>query len=532
MPHRPWTLTLLGLLLPLMGVGTGHAAPADSKVGDVRVTYVKPSTPLRVGANALAAPVGAPLPPGTRVVVLEVALPWLRVRADGAAGGEGWLRAYETVEPAALSATAPPPHLTGVPTGTITQQQVSAAGRQFSEQTERGHRVSRQDLARAYALVDRMEAETAAIDPYDVVAFIVDGNLGRRGRAYDRPGRVPPVPEESREPMDLGKVADALDRLDDLPGPLGGLLGGKKPKVPGDAKKAIRIVGAAAQAKRALDKMNEGFNTTQEYYLGRAVAAEAFAKFGVDRDERRRAYVRLAGEAVVRLSGRVPPNHGGYHFDVLDSPEVNAVSGPGGYVLLTRGAVDAARDEDELAGFIAHELAHVTLSHGTKMLRQGPRFQQGRKEFLDAIAKGLDESGVAPRMVSFFGDAVSEMSGRAVGHAYGRAYEFEADAEGTLLLHDVLYRASAIRDELRHLASTGQAHGGSSHAPPSERAAALERVLASLSGPASTPQSEAPRRERFASTTGRTPPAPPAPPPAPPPPPPAPPPPPPAPLPR
>lgn len=506
---RLLVLAAIATFVPATGA---HAAPTDSKVGDVRVAFAKAGTPVRADAQALAAPVGAPLPAGTSVTVLEVKLPWLKVRTAANPPVEGWLRAYETVEPSALAGSPPPPHLTGVPPGTITQQQVSAAGRQFSEQTERGYRVSRRDLDAAYALVDRMEAATAEMDTFEMISFVVDGNLGRRGRAYDRPNRLPPVPEESREPFDLGKVADVLDKVDDLPGPLGGLFGGKKPKVPGNVKKGLRIAGAVAQAQRALEKMNQGFNTTQEYYIGRAVAAQAIAKFGVDPDENRRRYVRFVGDAVVRLSDRVPANHGGYHFEVLNSAEVNAVSGPGGYVLITRGAVEAARDEEELAGFIAHELAHVTLGHGAKMMRQGPKFQQGRQEFLDAIAKGLDETGVAPRMVNFFGDSVGELSGRAVGHDYGPQYEFEADLEGTYLLYDVLYRASAIRDELRHLGETGQAHGGATHASPQVRAQALDRALAQLPSPPNMAAIEQPRAERFAVTMRRTPPPPPPPP--------------------
>jgi hypothetical protein len=216
--------------------------------------------------------------------------------------------------------------------------------------------------------------------------------------------------------------------------------------------------------------------------------------------------VRFVGDAIVRLSDRVPANHGGYHFDVLNSMEVNAVSGPGGYVLVTRGAVEACRDEEELAGIIAHELAHVTLSHGTKILRQGPKFQQGRQEFLDAIAKGLDETGVAPRMVNFFGDSVGELSGRAVGHDYGQAFEFEADLEGTYLLYDVLYRASAIRDELRHLGETGQATAARS-TPRRRSARRRSNALAPLQMPPNMAAIEQPRKERFAVTMRRTPPA-------------------------
>lgn len=506
---RPFAILLLAALLPLV---PAFAAPADTKVGDVRVTFSKTGTPIRAEAVVTGAPVGAPLPAGTACKVLEVKLPWIRVQVDGPPPREGWLRAYETVEPTALSGSPPPPHIEGVGAGTVTAREATAAGRQFSESTERDYRASRRDLAAAYAAVDQLEAETQRADPYETIAFIVDGNLGRRGRDYQRPPRLPPVPEESSEPFDLGSVVDLIDKVDDLPGPFGKIL--PKKRVPKDAKKIAKLVGLAAKSFRTLQKLEQGFNTTQEYYLGRAVAAQAIARYQLDPDPARQRYVRLVGDAVVRLSERVGANHGGYHFGVLASPEVNAVSGPGGYVLITRGAVDAARDEEELAGIIAHELAHVTLGHGAKMAQQSKAFQERRKAFADALQAGLADTEVPGRWVGFFGDTVGDMTGRAMGHDYGAAYEFEADTEGTYLLYDVLYRAAAIRDELLHLAQTGQAHGGRTHAPPQVRAQRLERVLASLALPPNMAELEVPRTQRFATTMGRTPPAPPAPPPS------------------
>lgn len=190
-------LAVVAVVVPASSL---FAAPTDSKVGDVRVTFAKAGTPIRADANALAAPVGAPLPAGTSVTLLEVKLPWIKVRTASNPPVEGWLKAYETVEPSALAGTPPPPHLTGVPPGTVTQQQVSAAGRQFSENTERGYRVSRRDLELGYRYVDRMEADTAALDMFEMISFVVDGNLGRRGRAYDRPARLPPSPRSRASP--------------------------------------------------------------------------------------------------------------------------------------------------------------------------------------------------------------------------------------------------------------------------------------------------------------------------------------------
>ena len=74
-------------------------------------------------------------------------------------------------------------------------------------------------------------------------------------------------------------------------------------------------------------------------------------------NDRARA-VAVVGAGLTRHSGRpeIP-----WRFGVLASDEVNAVSAPGGLVLVTRGALAAVRTEDALAGILAHEMAHVVL---------------------------------------------------------------------------------------------------------------------------------------------------------------------------
>jgi hypothetical protein len=63
-------------------------------------------------------------------------------------------------------------------------------------------------------------------------------------------------------------------------------------------------------------------------------------------------------------------------------------------------------------------------------------------------------------------------------HSYGQDLEFAADASGTYLLYEVLYDWTALRTFLGRMAQSGHAHGGSTHAPPASRAAALDPVLA------------------------------------------------------
>ncbi|MHC5009809.1 MAG: M48 family metalloprotease [Planctomycetota bacterium] len=493
MRSRPTITAALTLCVLFAGLGPAAASPRDAKPGDIRVVYGRQGTPLRGEADALAAPV-ATLPYGTKVRVQEVQLPWLRVgtiAAQGRPSVTGWLKAPETVEPEALAVNPAPATIPGG-TGGVTARDISAAGRQLDAATERGYRQGRPNLARAYPLVDRIEAASRSMDPGASVAFIMEGRLGRRGADYARPPLLPPSPAPSRR-----GGADAGDVIGRIGGGLVERLGGGSRG--GDiARSALEGLSGYVQ------QLNEKFTPEQEYYLGRAVAANAIAKYGLDPDEGRRTYVRLVGDAVVRLSTRIPSTFGGYHFDVLNTDEVNGISGPGGFVLLTRGAVEACATEDQLAAMISHELAHVSQKHGEKTLRQGRQF----KSFISgltqtgAAAAGANDSRLAAGLVKFFGEVVGEMSRTAMEHGYGRDAEFAADLEGTYLLVDVYYDPVALRDVLTALGTRPGAHGGATHASPAARAQALGPALGRYR-PFTDERAKTARATRFAARMGR-----------------------------
>jgi len=465
--HRlqsPFRLVLASLVL-LAAVRAADAGPYDARVGETRAVYKKPSTVLREQPNAMGKPVSA-LASGTQVRVLEVQQPWLRVQA---AQGTGWVMSGETVEPAALAANPAPVHTTAAAQA-VNQRDVSAAGRQFDAATERGYRTSRADLQQGYAAVDAMEAATQALDPAESVGFIVGGALGRPGQDYRLPARLPPEPPKAtRQPRQPR-------------GGIGGLLGGIGERLGGDTGRRIgEAAGELAQGYvEGVQQLRTKFTPEQEYYLGRAVAANAIAKYGLDSSPTRRAYVRQVGDALVRLSTRVPANFGGYHFDVLNSDEVNAISGPGGFILITRGAVNACRSEDELAAVLAHELAHVTQQHGEQVIRASKAQQSNFEGFARAIGKGtgISEERWGAELVKLFSGSVSELVRTASEHSYGSAYEFGADLESTYILVDVVYDHHALLEQLRVLAARPGGNAASAtHASPAMRAQQLQPTV-------------------------------------------------------
>jgi len=102
------------------------------------------------------------------------------------------------------------------------------------------------------------------------------------------------------------------------------------------------------------------FSEEQEMSLGDAVAAHIESSFQVIDDEEVIGYLGRLGQ---RLIAQVPATKFRFQFFVVDSYEVNAFTLPGGRIYVTRKLISFARNEDELAGVVAHELGHVLARH-------------------------------------------------------------------------------------------------------------------------------------------------------------------------
>ena len=95
-----------------------------------------------------------------------------------------------------MTGTPPPAHVDDAKAAKVSQQQVAAAGRQFTAETERRYQGQNQSLASAYARVDELERLTASNSAGDSIEFAMDGSIGRRGCDYVLPARLPPVVEK------------------------------------------------------------------------------------------------------------------------------------------------------------------------------------------------------------------------------------------------------------------------------------------------------------------------------------------------
>ena len=191
-----------------------------------------------------------------------------------------------------------------------------------------------------------------------------------------------------------------------------------------------------------------GMSPEDEKRIGRDKHPKILEQFGGaygDPDLAR--YVNSIGQFVAAASDAPEV---GYTFTVIDSPIVNAFAVPGGYVYLTRGLLALADNEAEVAGVLAHEIAHVTARHGAK------RQTKGTLAGLGLAVLGAVTNNDALK-------SLGRVGAHAVLSAYSRKEEYEADDLGVLYLSRAGFDPGAMSSFLdklkRHSALEASMHG-------------------------------------------------------------------------
>ena len=109
------------------------------------------------------------------------------------------------------------------------------------------------------------------------------------------------------------------------------------------------------------------YSLEKEIALGKQLAQEVERQAKIIDDPVIAEYVNRVGQNLVRNSDAKVP----FTIKVLDSEEVNAFALPGGFFFVNSGLILKADSEAELAGVMAHEIAHVAARHGTKQATSG-----------------------------------------------------------------------------------------------------------------------------------------------------------------
>ncbi len=143
-----------------------------------------------------------------------------------------------------------------------------------------------------------------------------------------------------------------------------------------DGRNAKKKPKSARQDVEAIGERNVGkgvnfYSIEREIRLGKGMAQEVERHSKMVDDPIIAEYVNRVGQNLVRNSdARVP-----FTIKLIDSSDVNAFALPGGFFFVNSGLMLRAESESELAGVMAHEIAHVTARHGTRQATKGQLVQ-------------------------------------------------------------------------------------------------------------------------------------------------------------
>lgn len=258
-------------------------------------------------------------------------------------------------------------------------------------------------------------------------------------------------------------------------------------------KSNVTMEGNVVDAVRKINDLRKELTPENEYYVGRAVATNILAKHDYrylgaaeiesgDMDPLTR-YVNRVGQVVVSAAmeqsrkGDRPAPLAGWHFIIVESDAVNAIAAPGGFVFVTTAAINLAKNEDELAGLLAHEIAHVVRGHALGSIKKS-RWAGMSKDLLDSSVQ-IDGPGMS-KLGELFEGGMDDMLDSLFVKGYSKKTEFQADALGLEILTRAGYNPGAMVAYLKRLGSkqeTGKGGWGDTHPKSSERIAKLKKKL-------------------------------------------------------
>nr|AGS52633.1 peptidase, M48 family [uncultured bacterium contig00043] len=232
---------------------------------------------------------------------------------------------------------------------------------------------------------------------------------------------------------------------------------------------------AITASSQAIGSAAEEITPEQEYYIGRAVAANILSSYKVWKSNSALTTYLNNICAAITINSPRPDIYNGYKVAILDSNEINAFATPGGHILVTRGLINTAKSEDALAGVIAHEVAHIQLQHAVKAIKTS-RITQA------LIVTGTSAVGAAAGMdvnelTSVFNESVGEIVQTMVNSGYSQTQEFDADNTAMSLMASAGYNPQGLLEMLRSLGTGGGSGFGKTHPTPEQRIKNAEKSV-------------------------------------------------------
>jgi len=216
------------------------------------------------------------------------------------------------------------------------------------------------------------------------------------------------------------------------------------------------------------------YSLEKEIALGKTLAQQVEATARMEKDPAVNEYINRVAQNLVRHSDAKVP----FTVRVVESPDVNAAALPGGYFFVNTGLILAADNEAELAGAMAHEIAHVAARHGTRTATKGELINYATLPLI-FVGGGI---GLAGRSLASIAVPMSFLR-------FSRSDEKEADYLGLQYMYETGYDPQAFTEMFEKLLSEEKHQPGmiakafETHPPTPDRIRASEREIATLLPP-------------------------------------------------
>lgn len=244
-----------------------------------------------------------------------------------------------------------------------------------------------------------------------------------------------------------------------------------------------RLLDVGKNVRQATSEVDE----KEEIEIGSDMAARLLGAAPLAADEALQRYVNNVGRWLASQTERpgLP-----WRFGVLEAPQLNAFATPGGHIFVTRGLVARMQNEAELAGVLAHEIAHVLKKHHLKAMQKSAQLELANTA-LGTFARQDARSNRREKLLA--------AGGELFARGLDKDDELEADRLGVVIAARGGYDAYGLPAVLQTLQAMNPEDSGlalmfKTHPAPAERLDALEKMQSVLDAHAAKPQ----LAERFA----------------------------------
>ncbi|MBN1930736.1 MAG: M48 family metalloprotease [Desulfobacterales bacterium] len=183
----------------------------------------------------------------------------------------------------------------------------------------------------------------------------------------------------------------------------------------------------------------------EEEELSREFLKVVLDRFQLIKDPLIIDYVNKVSEKIIAV---LPPQPFTYHFYIINDEVYNAFAIPAGHIFINRGLLEAMENENELAGILSHEIAHVVCRHISQKIERSKKISIAT---LAGIAAGIFLGAGGATAVSSALTVGSMAAGQAIELAYSREDEMQADQIGLNYLTQAGYDGEGLLKILKKI---------------------------------------------------------------------------------